>query len=81
MSGHFDHEDAVERNRRTAPFRGDKTDGPSFCWHCNRQLMYVRGGAFAFAKLRDRGGAEHRVHGDCVHPATTDDHTLKEIRP
>lgn len=61
-----------------APHRGTKADGPSFCWHCNRQLMRM-GRTFAFALVRDRGGTNHRVHGACVTPAT--DHNETKATP
>lgn len=37
---------------------------PSFCWHCNKQLVRVRGG-FIFSLIRDPDGHELRVHKQC----------------
>lgn len=48
---------------------------PSFCWECNRQLHRAPGrgqGLFYFALVRDADFVEHRVHGDCVEPATSE---------
>jgi hypothetical protein len=52
---------------------------PSLCWHCLRQLQRAPGrgmGLFYFNLVRDRGGAEHRVHGDCTRLALADGATL-----
>jgi hypothetical protein len=40
----------------------------SFCWHCNKQLMRVKGG-FIYSTLIDQIGNSHRVHKDCVQAA------------
>jgi hypothetical protein len=42
--------------------------GPSFCWHCNKQLRRSPGRGmrlFYFAEVVDRDAAIHRVHGAC----------------
>jgi hypothetical protein len=39
--------------------------GPSFCWHCKRDLVRVKGG-FAFSLVRDPNGYDHRVHKQCL---------------
>jgi hypothetical protein len=73
-------------NKDTAPFRGTRADGPTFCWHCNCNLSngtlrwFNRDGRFMFAKVRDADGNEHRVHGTCVRNAI-EDSTVKEVRP
>lgn len=49
--------------------------GPSFCWHCGRQLQRAPGrglGLFYYRTLVDRDGNTHRVHGDCVAAAVGD---------
>ena len=43
-----------------------KDGGPSFCWHCNKQLMLMKGGVFSYGRVVDRAGVEHRVHKQCV---------------
>lgn len=48
-----------------------KTGGVSFCWHCNRQLVRIKGG-FRYATVVDPLGYEHRVHIDCVKHAVGD---------
>jgi hypothetical protein len=56
--------------------------GVSLCWVCLRQLQRAPGrnrGLFYFNLVRDRGGAEHRVHGDCTKPALDDGNVL--VRP
>lgn len=48
---------------------------PTFCWHCNRQLQRAPGkglGLFYFARVADKAGVPHRVHGDCIRPAVAD---------
>lgn len=53
---------------------GNKKTGPSFCWHCNRQLQLVskdkvpegRGPWYYFETFLGEGGNEHRVHGSCL---------------
>ena len=42
--------------------------GSSFCWHCGRNLggHSQKPGERAWAVVADRGGAEHRVHKNCV---------------
>jgi hypothetical protein len=48
---------------------------PSFCWVCNRQLQRAPGkglGLFYFHVVADRGGHEHRIHGDCLQQAKAD---------
>lgn len=49
---------------------------PSFCWVCNRQLQRAPGkgaGLFYFARVVDRDGREHRVHGfPCLQSALAD---------
>jgi len=49
---------------------------PSFCWHCNRQLMRAPGkglGLFYFNLVLGDDGHEHRIHGgECTRQATSD---------
>lgn len=42
-----------------------KQGGVSICWHCQLQLVRVRGG-FTFAEVRDPIGNVHRLHQACV---------------
>ena len=49
-----------------------KDGGPSFCWHCNKQLMLMRGGVFSYALVVDKAGVDHRVHKACVRGVTED---------
>lgn len=54
---------------------------PSFCWVCNRQLQRAPGkgrGLFYFLLVADRGGHEHRIHGDCLRFAKEDGAKLVE---
>jgi hypothetical protein len=49
---------------------------------CLRQLQRAPGkgrGLFYFNLVRDKGGAEHRVHGDCTKQALDDGNVL--VRP
>lgn len=46
-----------------------KTGGISICFHCNRQLLRVKGG-FKFSTLLDPDNNELRVHTDCLRQAT-----------
>jgi hypothetical protein len=58
--------------------QGTKEEGPTFCWHCNRQLHRAPGrglGLFYFQLVRDRVGVDHRVHDACVKHATVDGDT------
>ena len=48
-----------------------KTGGVSFCWHCGKQLVRIKGG-FIFTTLVDRIGNEMRVHKDCAPRAVGD---------
>ncbi len=41
-------------------------NGNPRCWHCLNRLMYAKGGGFKFLLVRDGGGTEHRVHGQCL---------------
>lgn len=48
---------------------------PSICWVCMRQLQRAPGkglGLFYFEVVRDPGGNEHRVHGQCLRVAEED---------
>ena len=48
-------------------FKGTAQSGPSFCWHCNRQLRRAPGkGMFYFVNVVDPDGNYHRVHGRCA---------------
>lgn len=49
-----------------------KTPGPSFCWHCNKQLMAMKGGVLSFSIVVDKADVEHRVHKACVREVTAD---------
>jgi len=54
---------------------------PSFCWHCQRQLMRAKGkglGLFHFDLVVDRDGIEHRVHQGCVSETIGDG--VKEVK-
>lgn len=44
--------------------RGFKTGGVSTCFHCQRQLVRVKGG-FKFSLIKDPDGHEIRVHKHC----------------
>jgi hypothetical protein len=48
-----------------------KDGGPSFCFHCNRQLVRIKGG-FIFEELADPLGNRVRVHKDCLQLAVGD---------
>lgn len=67
---------AYTGDRTALPKRMQTGSGsPSFCWHCGRQLQRAPGkglGLFYFNIVRDGGGVEHRVHGDCTKPAIDD---------
>jgi len=48
---------------------------PSICWVCLKQLQRAPGkglGLFYFDLVRDPGGTDHRVHGQCVRVAVED---------
>ena len=49
---------------------------PSFCWHCNSQLMRAPGkglGLYFFDLVLDRDGLQHRVHREpCLAQAIAD---------
>ncbi|UZZ64554.1 hypothetical protein [Curvibacter phage PCA1] len=49
---------------------------PSFCWVCHKQLQRAPGktkGLFYFELVRDRLGADHRVHQSvCLPQAVAD---------
>lgn len=53
-------------------------NGNPRCWHCLNRLTYKKGGGFCFALVRDGGGAEHRVHKDCVSRVIGDG--VKEVK-
>lgn len=53
-------------------------NGPSFCWHCMKQLQFKKGGGFYFSTLVDQLGNKHRVHMDCVRHAIGDG--VKELK-
>ena len=55
-----------------------KSSGPSFCWHCMKQLQLKTGGGFHFTLLQDQIGNVHRVHKNCVRHAIDDG--VKEIK-
>lgn len=46
--------------------------GPTFCWHCNKDLMPKPGGGVFFTLVVDRAQAEHRVHKACVRDVTAE---------
>ena len=48
-----------------------KTGGVSQCFHCQRQLVRIKGG-FLFALIRDPDGHELRVHKQCQGAAVGD---------
>lgn len=52
---------------------GFKTNGPSFCWHCFKQLQLKTGGGFHFDLVVDRDGNRHRVHKDCTEKCVGED--------
>lgn len=57
--------------------------GPSFYWHCRKQLQRAPGkgkGLFYFRLVIDQIGNEHRVHGDCAKQAAVDGVKLKAKR-
>ena len=55
------------------PRTGKPANGyPSFCWHCGRQLNWLRDETVDYETVRDWGGAEHRVHVTCVDAAIGD---------
>ncbi len=56
-----------------------KDGGPSFCWHCNKQLMLMKGGGFAFGLVRDKANVEHRVHKQCL-PRAVAEGDVKEVK-
>lgn len=38
--------------------------GPTFCWHCNKQLMRMPGGVYSFRLLKEKATQTlRRVHG------------------
>jgi hypothetical protein len=45
-----------------------KTGGISICFHCQKQLVRIKGG-FIFALIADPLGNQIRVHKDCVRHA------------
>ena len=50
-------------------YQGTKLDGPSFCWHCNKQLHRAPGkgkGLFFFGLVAGSDGIKRRVHDSCV---------------
>ena len=51
-----------------------KTGGVSICFHCQSQLVRIKGG-FIFSLIKDRDGNEIRVHKQCVVPAVGDGYT------
>lgn len=58
-----------------------KTGGVSICFHCQRQLVRVKGG-FTFALIADPMGNEIRVHKQCVSQAIGHGYTeVKTERP
>lgn len=49
--------------------RGTDKDGPTFCWHCNKQLQRVGGvtGHYFFLLIEEKkAGTRHRIHGGCL---------------
>ena len=57
--------------RRLLTVRTFKTGGISVCFHCQRQLVRVKGG-FIFAEILDPDGHRIRVHKQCVRDAVGD---------
>lgn len=58
-----------------------KDGGISQCFHCQRQLVRIKGG-FLFALIRDPMGNEIRVHKSCQKEAVGDGYTaIKEPSP
>ena len=51
-----------------------KTGGISICFHCQRQLVRVKGG-FIFALIADPMGNQIRVHKQCADQAIGDGYT------
>jgi hypothetical protein len=50
---------------------------PSFCWQCNRLLRIAKSDddgvrCYYGITVRDKGGADHRIHGDCLPDAKAD---------
>lgn len=48
--------------------------GPTFCWHCFKDLMPKPGGGAYFTLVVDKDHVEHRVHKACVRDASADGH-------
>lgn len=48
-----------------------KTGGVSICFHCQKQLVRIKGG-FIFALIADPIGNEIRVHKQCASQAVGD---------
>lgn len=55
-------------------YRKFKSGGISICFHCQRQLVRIKGG-FIFALIKDPDGHLLRVHKQCVPDATGDGYT------
>lgn len=58
-------------------YRKFKTGGVSTCFHCQRQLVRIKGG-FTFALIKDPDGHLLRVHKDCVREAVGHGYTEHE---
>lgn len=56
-----------------------KDGGVSFCWHCNKQLMLMKGGVFSYGRVVDKAGVEHRVHKQCL-PRIVAEGDVKEVK-
>lgn len=53
--------------------------GPTFCWHCNRQLQRVEGEKYKFyyVTVEDPIGHTHRIHMDCLEESVAAGNRLK----
>ncbi len=56
------------------PARRFKTGGVSQCFHCQKQLVRIKGG-FLYALICDPLGHETRVHKQCLSEAVGDGYT------
>lgn len=52
-----------------------KDGGISICFHCQKQLVRIKGG-FIFALIRDPDGHDIRVHKDCQKQAVGHGYTI-----
>lgn len=53
--------------------------GPSFCWHCYKQLggHHQKNKPITFSVITDPLGFDHRVHKSCVKDILRDNPNLK----